>query len=214
MHAHLHACQHLSLRHLLPAFPLSVAALQGRVILRRRGFERALAPGQQVLLDAFEPVELGLDGSSEQPSSCALALHVARPPAVDGALHRQLSRRIFLQPQHAWNASDIARLLDIPPPQLRRMLFSEGTALTELCRTQRLMRALFETLAGHAAAQVKRAAGWPPQGDLASAFYDRFGIAMHAARSLAGAPRLRLPLAQPWPRGVEGGGLTARPALR
>ena len=44
-------------------------------------------------------------------------------------------------------------LLDIPPPQLRRMLFSEGTALTELCRTQRLMRALFETLAGHAAAQ-------------------------------------------------------------
>lgn len=74
----------------------------------------------------------------------------------------------------------------MPASQLRRLLFSQGTALTELCRTQRLMRLLFEAMAGDVAMNdLQRFVGWPPNSDAESAFYDRFGVSMRTVRRLA-----------------------------
>ena len=44
MHVHLQSHMHVSLQQLLLAFPLSVSAAHGRLVLRRRGYERLLLP--------------------------------------------------------------------------------------------------------------------------------------------------------------------------
>jgi len=200
MRVELHSCQHISLRHLLPAFALTVEPTHGRSTIRRRGFERLLVPGQRATIEPFEAVELCLDGSTARPASCILEIRPSLPPAIDGSLHRQISQRVFLQPEYAWNAGFISDLLDIPAHQLRRMLFSEGTALTELCRTQRLMRALLEAMAGQAGtAELKRLVGWPPQGDIEMAFYDRFGISMQTARALSRSAKSAASPGRAWP---------------
>lgn len=186
MRVHLHSHLHVSLHRLLLAFPLSIAATRGRLVIRRRGYERSLVPGQAVTIDPFEAIDLHLDGSSVQPSACTLEIQGMVPAAPQSSLHHRICKRVFLQPQHAWSAAFIAERLDMSTAQLRRMLFSQGTAVTDLCRTQRLMRVLFEAMSGDVAiSNLGRFAGWPANSDLASAFYDRFGLTMDAARRLA-----------------------------
>ncbi|TDF65663.1 AraC family transcriptional regulator [Cupriavidus sp. L7L] len=186
MRVHLQSPMHISLQRLLLAFPLSVAVTQGRVVVRRRGFDRLLVAGQEMAVAPFEAIDLHLDGSGAQPAACHLELHGVVPAAAQAALHHRVSKRVFLQPQYAWSAAFIAERLDISAAQVRRTLFAQGTALTDLCRTQRLMRVLFEAMSGHVAtADLARFAGWPANSDLDCAFYDRFGLSMDAARRLA-----------------------------
>jgi AraC-like DNA-binding protein len=186
MQVHLQSHMHVSLQQLLLAFPLSVSAARGRLVLRRRGYERLLPPGQQVTLEPFEAFALHLDGSRTQPAACALEILRMTPADPQECLHHRIAKRVFLQPRYAWNASFIAERLGMSTAQLRRMLFSQGTALTDLCRTQRLMRLLFEVMAGDAGiGEARRLVGWPASGDLDCAFYDRFGLSIEAARRLA-----------------------------
>ncbi|AMR81049.1 AraC family transcriptional regulator [Cupriavidus nantongensis] len=195
MHVHLQSSMHASLQQLWLAFPLSVGAERGRVVVRRRGYERVLLAGQQAVIDPFEVFALRLDGSSAQPAACTLEMRGLAPAHPSECLHHRIAKRVFLQPQYAWNAAFIAERLGMSAAQLRRALFAQGTALTDLCRTQRLMRLLFDVMAGDAAlADARRRVGWPANGDLDSAFYDRFGVSLEAARRLAGAhamPRQR-----------------------
>lgn len=186
---------HASLQQLLLAFPLSVGAERGRVVVKRRGYERVLLAGQQAVLDPFEAFALRLDGSSAQPAACTLEMRGLTPAQPSECLHHRIAKRVFLQPQYAWDAAFIAERLGMSAAQLRRALFAQGTALTDLCRTQRLMRLLFDVMAGDAAlADARRRIGWPGNGDLDGAFYDRFGVSLEAARRLAGGnamPRQR-----------------------
>lgn len=195
MHVHLQSSMHASLQQLLLAFPLSVGAGRGRVVVRRRGYERVLLPGQQAIVEPFEAFALRLDGSSAQPAACTLEMLGLSPAQPSECLHHRIAKRVFLQPQYAWNAAFIAERLGMSAAQLRRALFAQGTALTDLCRTQRLMRLLFDVMAGEAGlADARRRVGWPASGDLDSAFYDRFGVSLEAARRMAGVhamPRQR-----------------------
>lgn len=186
MRVHLQSHMHVSLQRLLLAFPLTVAVTHGRLVIRRRGYERLLSPGQEAAIAPFEAIDLHLDGSSVQPAACSLEIQGMVPAAVQASLHHRICKRVFLQPQYAWSAAFIAERLDMSTAQVRRTLFSQGTALTDLCRTQRLMRVLFEAMAGDVAmSNLGRFAGWPANSDLDSAFYDRFGLTMDAARRLA-----------------------------
>nr|WP_240990296.1 AraC family transcriptional regulator [Cupriavidus taiwanensis] len=186
---------HASLQQLLLAFPLSVGVGRGRVVVRRRGYERVLLAGQQALIEPFEAFALRLDGSSAQPAACTLEMRGLTPAQASECLHHRIAKRVFLQPQYAWNAAFIAERLGMSAAQLRRALFAQGTALTDLCRTQRLMRLLFDVMAGDAAlGEARRRVGWPANSDVDSAFYDRFGVSLEAARRLAGGyplPRQR-----------------------
>ncbi|SPA51665.1 AraC family transcriptional regulator [Cupriavidus taiwanensis] len=177
---------HASLQQLLLAFPLSVEAGRGRVVVRRRGYERVLLAGQQAIIEPFEAFALRLDGSSAQPAACTLEMRGLSPAQPSECLHHRLAKRVFLQPQYAWNAAFIAERLGMSAAQLRRALFAQGTALTDLCRTQRLMRLLFDVMADDAApGEARRRVGWPANSDVDSAFYDRFGVSLEAARRLS-----------------------------
>uniref|UniRef100_UPI003F490701 AraC family transcriptional regulator n=1 Tax=Cupriavidus yeoncheonensis TaxID=1462994 RepID=UPI003F490701 len=186
MRVYLQSRVHVSLQRLLPAFPLSVACIQGRQVVKRRGYRRLLTPGQEITIEPFDGIDLSLDGTPMQPSACVLMMHAVGTVALSSSLHHRICERVFLQPQSAWSAAFIAERLKISTAQLRRMLFSQGTALTDLCRTQRLMRALFWAMATDIALpDLARVTGWPPNGDLDSAFHDRFGLTIEAARRLA-----------------------------
>ncbi|MFC4521030.1 AraC family transcriptional regulator [Cupriavidus pinatubonensis] len=198
MRVHLQSYSHVSLHRLFLAFPLTIVPTHGRSVVRRRGHERLLVPGHDVTIEPFETIDMHLDGSSGQPSSCTFEIRRGMPGTPQDALHQRISRRVFLQPQYEWSAGFIAERIDMPATQLRRLLFSQGTALTDLCRTQRLMRLLFEAMAGDVAmADLKRFVGWPPNGDVESAFYDRFGVSVQTARRLAShrVPGLRRSIA-------------------
>lgn len=185
MRVQLQAASHVQLSCLLPAFPLVIAATRGKTLVRRRGFERLVVPGRPVVVPPFEAVDLHLDGGAVQPACCSLEIQLRPAGAPSVSLHHRLSQRVFVQPQHTWSAASIADLLCASPTQVRRTLFSEGAALTELCRTQRLMRALFEVMHdGVGAEELKRRIGWPPRSDLEAAFYDWVGLSLHTFRRL------------------------------
>jgi len=205
MRLRLQSSSPLQLAHLAPAFAMTVTASHGTIVVRRDGFARVLTAGMGCTVEAFQPVTLLVAGSLAQPAACSVALHATREmdEGCDGyegydrraALHQQLSRRIFLQPQQPWSAAHTASLLGDTPARVRRTLFAEGAALGELCRTQRLMRLLFEAPHGHLPlTTLKHAIGWPASHDLESAFHDRFGTALHRFRCGASADATRLPL--------------------
>ena len=54
MRVHLQSHSHVSLQRLFLAFPLTIAPTQGRSVIRRRGYERLLVPGQEVTIEPFE----------------------------------------------------------------------------------------------------------------------------------------------------------------
>jgi hypothetical protein len=129
-------------------------------MVRRRGYERVLAPGQHLTVGAFETMDLVLDGTPTRPAACALAFRSGACGAGEDALHQYIAQRVFLQPQYPWDATFLSGLLDMPVLNVRRKLFSQGCALTDLCRNQRLMRALFEVMQGNVPSDVlKRRVG-------------------------------------------------------
>lgn len=192
MHVHLQCDFQVRLHRLLPVFPWVIVSTSGRSVVRRRGFDRVLAPGQQLVVAPFEPIELLLDGKYRQPSACTVEVQSDMSDGVgERALYRAIAQRVFLQPQQAWDASYLSRLLDMPALEIRRKLFTQGYALTDIRRTQRLMRALFEVIQrGNRAGDLKRCVGWPVHGDLESAFHDRFGLSLPTAERLSGKKAL------------------------
>lgn len=184
MRIHLQSTSHISLSRLIPAFPMLVTAGHGRSTIRTRGFNRALRPAQRLMLQPLESFELHLDGSALQPATCALAMELSRT-GDESSLRALISRRVFVQPQH-WSIQRFADVLAMSPTKIRRTLFTEGAAITELYRAQRLMRVLFEVAKGQTSTtELKTRVGWPAERDLESAFYDWFGVSLLCVRSLA-----------------------------
>lgn len=188
MHLRLRSTAHVSLFRIIPAFPLLVLAEHGRARIRTHGFERVLLPGHRTALPPFQSLELHLDGSARFPTTCSLV--VSTRAHSHSSLRGLIAQQAFVEPKLS-TIQRFANTLMMSPSEIRRTLFSEGAAMTELCRTQRLMRALFEVAKGSVTnSELKRTIGWGVQSDLESAFHDWFGICLSSARCLAAVAAL------------------------
>lgn len=206
------SASHLRLARLAPAFAMTVTATRGTAVTRRDGFARTLVPGVPCTVAPFQAFDLLMHGSVAQPACCRIEIalvSLATNTLAHASLSRELSRRIFLQPELPWSAAFAAGLLGESPDRLRRTLFAEGAAFGDLCRTQRLMRLLFNAPQVRASLpSLKRGIGWPPGHDLESSLHDRFGItldllryatAANAQRHAERPARAMRPAAHYWP---------------
>lgn len=191
----------MTLRHLLAAFPMRITAQGGQYAMTRRGFCRKLEDDRVVDVPAFEPIDLHIGGSPFSGAACRIELNqdcsylvghyrtrtdAPNPLAGGHALRDLVSAAVFREPRREWSAALVASDLSTTPVNIRRTLFTQGTAIREICRTQRLMRALFETM------QIKRSVpelsgmvGWAGR-DFEESFYDRFGVSLQAISRLRG----------------------------
>lgn len=181
----------LLLQRLVPAFPITLTASDIGHSVRQRGYRRPLPVDQAVRMPAFEPFDLQLSGHAFNASACVIELEEAEEEAGSileptlAALPALLSRRIFSEPHTSWNAHSAASALGMEPGRLRQLLFARGAALGQLCRTQRLMRALFEsTQAEMPIGHLKRRIGWPEARDLEAPFFDWFGVSLQTVARL------------------------------
>ncbi|WP_459575397.1 hypothetical protein, partial [Cupriavidus sp. 8B] len=136
----------LSLRRLVPAFPMRITPHQGVHGLTRRGFQRALRDNRTVEVPAFESIDLHFEGSFFAVSTCSVELDspisatlgAARSAAVGTALPKArtlretISGTVFREPQQAWTAQTVAQALCTTPERIRSGLFMEGAAFTQL----------------------------------------------------------------------------------
>lgn len=186
----------VSLHRLIPAFPLRITASRGQQILAARGFSRTLREGQTVSIPAFASIDLHLAGSLFSPGACdlvlddaAVDLHTvmkvgATAPKVE-YLRELISGTVFHHPQQEWNAQVMASALQTTPDRIRTALFRQGAAFTQICRTQRLMRALFESIQSNlSVADLKARIGWADSRDLEASFYDWFGVSLQTVSRL------------------------------
>lgn len=183
----------VALHRLVPAFPMRITSSCGQQTLLRRGFERALREGQTIYVPAFESIDLHLTGALFCPSVCHLELSGgvgSLPKASDAAsnvqyLRELISGTVFHNPERAWNANVMASTLEMTPRKIRNALFKQGAAFTHLCRTQRLMRALFESIQFNlSVADLKTRVGWADSKDLEASFYDWFGVSLQTVSQL------------------------------
>ncbi len=199
MQVHIRCRSRVTLHRLVPAFPMSITASGGDQRLSRRGYERPLRDGQPVRIPAFESVDLQLTGSLFSPSRCTLELSQApalgygpfsdvRNEDVDGKilyLRELISGSVFQQPQEDWNAAKMAGALQTSPSRIRSRLFMQGVAFTQLCRTQRLMRALFESFRFDlSVSDLKARVGWSENHDLEASFHEWFGVSLQTISRL------------------------------
>lgn len=183
----------VSLHRLVPAFPMSITATRGEQTLSRRGFTRPLREGQTIGIPAFESVDLHLTGGIFFPSECTLSLSDSHgvsskelPAFATGSasakvqhLRELISGTVFQNPQETWNAKVMATTLQTTPNKIRTALFTQGAAFTQLCRTQRLMRALFDSfLFDLSVADLRQRVGWGDGKDLEASFHDWFGVSL------------------------------------
>lgn len=190
MHVQLQCRTPLLLQRLIPAFPVTLIALNTGHSIRQRGYRRSLPVGHPVRVPAFEPFDLQLTGDTFSATGCAIELNEEETTSLplsaqEKALPVLVSRLIFREPDTPWNAKSTATSLGMEPERLRALLFARGAALSQLCRTQRLMRALFESAqtempVGH----LKRRIGWPETGDLETTFYEWFGVSLQTVAQL------------------------------
>lgn len=189
----------VSLHRLVPAFPLSITAIRGEQTLARRGFTRPLREGQTIGIPAFESVDLHLTGGIFCPSECILCLAdghgvppIELPALATGGtsakvqqLRALISGTVFQNPQEAWSANVMATTLQTTPNKIRTALFTQGAAFTQLCRTQRLMRALFDSfLFDLSVADLRQRVGWGDGKDLEASFHDWFGVSLDTVARL------------------------------
>lgn len=118
-------------------------------------------------------------------TECTLEMTFPSPISEGGSLGEGLARHVFSDPANAWSAATFSALTGITPLRIRRKLFAEGVAFTEVCRNQRLMRLLFSVLSdvGPSRALVRRT-GWPEASDVEAHFYDKFGLTIDSACGL------------------------------
>ncbi|WP_235844785.1 hypothetical protein [Cupriavidus agavae] len=190
MQVHIRCRTTVSLQRLVPAFPMTVTAAAGELTLTRRGFTRVLQGGQRIHVPAFEQVDLLLAGGLFRPAGCVLSLgdEAAASAGMDTGLQQLravISGTIFQNPQESWNAHLVAQMLQTTPGRVRTALFAQGVAFTQLCRTQRLMRALFDAfLLDVSVADLKKRVGWADDKDLEAPFHDWFGVSLDTVARL------------------------------
>lgn len=199
MQVHIRCRHRVSLQRLVPAFPMSITVATGELSLTRRHFTRVLREGQTIAVPAFESVDLGLTGDMFRPSACVLSLadhhdadartaarmHAAGVASPVQQLRELVSGTVFRNPQQTWNANVMATTLQTTPHRIRAALFTQGAAFTQLCRTQRLMRALFDAfLLDLSVADLRQRVGWAEGSDLESSFHDWFGISLDTVARL------------------------------
>ncbi|BCM04694.1 MULTISPECIES: hypothetical protein [Ralstonia solanacearum species complex] len=188
MYVQLQCRSPILLQRLMPAFPVTLTARVDGHSICRDTYRRALPAGRPVRMPAFQPFDLQLTGHAFNAAACTLELNEGEPDASpEGALPALLSRLIFRAPDTLWNAGSVAHTLGIEPRHLRQLLFARGATLGQLCKTQRLMRALFESAqreipVGH----LKRRIGWPQTRDLEAPFYEWFGVSLQTVARLRG----------------------------
>ncbi|MDB0511648.1 hypothetical protein AB6Q13_02775 [Ralstonia solanacearum] len=195
MYVQLQCRSPILLQRLVPAFPVTLTAWGIGHSIFHDGYRRRLPPGQPVHMPAFSSFDLQLTGHTFNAAACALELDEAGTDDVlasasakrDKALPAQLSRLIFHSPDTPWNAHSVASALGMEPRRLQQLLFARGAALGQLCKTQRLMRALLESAqtempVGH----LKRRIGWPETRDLEAPFYEWFGVSLQTVARLRG----------------------------
>lgn len=178
---------------------MSITASDGDQLLTRRGYERPLRQGQTVRIPAFESVDLQLTGGLFSPSACTLELselpkhgHSPLSDLHDGDvddkimyLRELISGSVFQHPQEVWNAAKMAGALQTSPNRIRSRLFMQGVAFTQLCKTQRLMRALFESFRFDlSVSDLKARVGWSENHDLEASFYEWFGVSLQTISRL------------------------------
>lgn len=189
----------VSLRRLVPAFPMQITASRGQHSLTRRGFSRSLWEGQTVCISPFESIDLHLSGGLFSPAACHLELDDGTLEALESRtlirgsgtlpkvqyLRDLISGTVFHHPQEEWNAHKLASALKTTPSRIRTTLFMQGAAFTQICRTQRLMRALFESIQFNlSVADLKTRVGWTDSRDLEASFYDWFGVSLQTISRL------------------------------
>ena len=189
----------VALHRLVPAFPMRITASRGEQHLTRRGFQRPLREGESVSIPAFESVDLQLTGAIFSPSECRLELDGFTVDTATRQIHAQvhdmesrilylrelISGSVFQEPQKIWNADIVADALQTTPDKIRSALFTQGAAFTQLCRTQRLMRAFFESFQFNlTVADLKARVGWSDAGDLEASFLDWFGVSLQTISRL------------------------------
>lgn len=166
---------------------MKVTSLNGEQIINRQGYSRVIREGQFVRLPAFVSASLILGGSLFKGSHCSLDLEVINSSilnveSLNDLLHSRplwevLSLSVFMNPQEGWSVENIADSLRTTSSRVRRTLFSQGNCFTEICNTQRLMRALFELTGGeYRRCNVASRIGWHQSSDFESCFYDRFKV--------------------------------------
>ncbi|GJG97720.1 hypothetical protein [Cupriavidus pauculus] len=178
---------------------MSITAIRGEQTLARRGFTRPLREGQTIGIPAFESVDLHLTGGIFCPSECILCLAdghgvppIELPALATGGtsakvqqLRALISGTVFQNPQEAWSANVMATTLQTTPNKIRTALFTQGAAFTQLCRTQRLMRALFDSfLFDLSVADLRQRVGWGDGKDLEASFHDWFGVSLDTVARL------------------------------
>lgn len=189
----------VALHRLVPAFPMRITSCHGEHALTRNGFSRTLQTDRAIDIPAFESIDLQLGGSVFSASSCYLELADGNPkeialgpshpsaetPSWAPLLRDMISGTVFHHPQENWNAHTVAHALNTTPERIRTALFTQGMAFTHICRTQRLMRALFESIQFKlSVADLRDRVGWGSKGDLEASFYDWFGVSLQTVARL------------------------------
>ncbi|MBY4708102.1 hypothetical protein K6V18_23990 [Ralstonia insidiosa] len=198
MHIRFQCRSAVQLQRFVPAFPITITAQQTGHSIRRRGYHWRLAAGRAVSIPELESFDLLLSGDLLQTAGCTIELEddaAAAAPSADTlaaiaqtpALPLLLSRLVFLQPEAPWNLHSMGCAVGIKPDRLRQLLFARGAALGQICKTQRLMRALFESMQTNIpVARLKRRIGWAESGDLEATFHDWFGVSLQTVARMRG----------------------------
>jgi hypothetical protein len=178
---------------------MRITPYQGVHKLTRQGFQRTLSDNRTVVVPAFNSIDLHLAGNFFAASTCSIeidnpvstVLSTAWLAAGGAALPKArplcevISGTVFHEPHQAWTARTFAEALCTTPERIRRVLFMEGAAFTQLCRTQRLMRAFFEIMQSDCSlSELREVVGWGGKGDLESSFYDWFGVSLRTISRL------------------------------
>jgi hypothetical protein len=101
--------------------------------------------------------------------------------ATAASIAQRLALEVFERPEAEWNRVQAARAVDVDPHELSGKLFREGYALTEIVRTQRLMRAFVEIGVGRMSAlSSMNYAGFGSAARLRASFQERFGFSADA----------------------------------
>jgi hypothetical protein len=155
--------------------------------------------GLAIDIPAFESIDLQLDGGVFSASGCYLeladgalneiALGPSHPrvgaPSWAPVLRDMISGTVFHNPRRDWNAHTLAHALSTTPERIRSALFTQGTAFTHVCRTQRLTRALFESMQFKlSVSDLRDRVGWGRKGDMELSFYDWFGVSLQTVSRL------------------------------
>ncbi|MCO5397840.1 hypothetical protein [Ralstonia soli] len=200
MHIRFQCRSAVQLQRFVPAFPITITAQETGHSIRRRGYQWRLAAGRAVCIPELESFDLLLSGDRLHAAECTVELDecmAGATPSNDAlaaiaqtpALPLLLSRLVFLEPESTWNLQSAGGAVGIKPERLRQLLFARGAALGQICKTQRLMRAFFESMQTNLpVAHLKHRIGWAG-GDLEATFHDWFGVSLQTVARMRGDAR-------------------------